>query len=230
MTNIQSETPVGNCTEISLGRLSTFSHNVRVTPDTLEQQRFFAVPKAYNTDMNIGNTNHCKGNLKFPCAGNRVWASNQRLKKDSPIAVMCKRGILDFNTEPCIPFSCLTPTTSLDKVRFNDQLLTSASKHTQHQEMMRQLSLEVIKNIPSRTLLLYTDGSKSDSGRMGSGVYAKAEDGLVFSCRFRNRDNCSVFRSELLAMREALDFSLRFETSDTYILTDSRNSIQYLKN
>ncbi|GBM39632.1 hypothetical protein AVEN_251562-1 [Araneus ventricosus] len=29
---------------------------------------------------------------------------------------------------------------------------------------------------------------------------------------------------------EALDFALRFETSDTYILTDSKSSIQYLKN
>ncbi|GBN94475.1 hypothetical protein AVEN_144505-1 [Araneus ventricosus] len=43
-------------------------------------------------------------------------------------------------------------------------------------------------------------------------------------------DNCSVSRSELLAMREALDFALRSETSDTYILTDSKSSIQYLKN
>ncbi|GBN71567.1 hypothetical protein AVEN_160720-1, partial [Araneus ventricosus] len=42
--------------------------------------------------------------------------------------------------------------------------------------------------------------------------------------------NCLVFRSELLAVREALDFALRFETSDTYILTDSKSSIQYLKN
>ncbi|GBM20749.1 hypothetical protein AVEN_105973-1 [Araneus ventricosus] len=94
--------------------------------------------------------------------------------------------------------------------------------------MMRQLSLEVINNIPSQALVLYTDGSKSDSGRTGSGVYARAVDGLVFRCRFRN--NCSVFRSELLAIREALDFALRFETSDTYILTDSKSSIQYLKN
>ncbi|GBM60375.1 hypothetical protein AVEN_156937-1 [Araneus ventricosus] len=67
-------------------------------------------------------------------------------------------------------------------------------------------------------------------GRTGSGVYAKAEDGLVFSCRFRNPDNCSVFRSELLAIREALNFALHFENSDICILTDSKSSIQYLKN
>ncbi|GBM34661.1 hypothetical protein AVEN_122055-1 [Araneus ventricosus] len=91
---------------------------------------------------------------------------------------MWKRGFLDFNIEPCIPFGCLTRTTSLDKVSFNDQLLPSVSRHTQHPEMMRQLSLEVINNISSRALVLYTDGSKSDKGRTGSGVYARAEDGL----------------------------------------------------
>ncbi|GBN81678.1 hypothetical protein AVEN_187609-1 [Araneus ventricosus] len=96
--------------------------------------------------------------------------------------------------------------------------------------MKRQLSLEVINNIPSQALVLYTDGSKSDSGRTGSGVYTKAEDGLVFRCRFRNRDNYSVSLSELLTIREDLDFALRFETSDTYILTDNKSSIQYLKN
>ncbi|GBL73238.1 hypothetical protein AVEN_159293-1 [Araneus ventricosus] len=63
--------------------------------------------------------------------------------------------------------------------------------------------IQLFRVIPSQALVLYTDGSKSDSGRAGSGVYAKAEDGLVFRCRFRNPDNCSVFRSELLANREA---------------------------
>ncbi|GBO23184.1 hypothetical protein AVEN_186304-1 [Araneus ventricosus] len=159
------------------------------------------------------------------------WTSNhQRLKKYSPVGVMWKRGLLDFNIEPCIPFSCLTPNTSLDRVSFSDQLLTSASKHTRYPEMMRQLSLELINNIPSQALVLYTEGNKSDSGRTGSGIYAKAEDGLVFRCRFRNPDNCSVFRSELLAIREALNFALHFENNDIYILTDSKSSIQYLKN
>ncbi|GBO03013.1 hypothetical protein AVEN_189508-1 [Araneus ventricosus] len=81
-----------------------------------------------------------------------------------------------------------------------------------------------------KALVLYTDGSKSDSSRTGSSVYAKAEDGLVFRCRFRNPDNCSVFRSGLLAIREALNFALHFENSDIYVLTDSKSSIQYLKN
>ncbi|GFT25652.1 RNase H domain-containing protein [Nephila pilipes] len=72
--------------------------------------------------------------------------------------------------------------------------------------------------------------SLSHQSRTGSGVYAKAEKGLVFRCRFRNPDNCSVFRPELLAIRLALNFALHFGTNDTYILTDSKSSIQYLKN
>ncbi|GBM47838.1 hypothetical protein AVEN_5214-1 [Araneus ventricosus] len=71
-----------------------------------------------------------------------------------------------------------------------------------------------------------TEGFKT-----GSGVYARAEDGLVFRCKFRNPDICSVFRSELLTLREALDFALRSETrTSLYILMDSKSSIQYLKN
>ncbi|GBM80238.1 hypothetical protein AVEN_25315-1 [Araneus ventricosus] len=72
MTDTQSETSVRNCTEISIHRLPTFSQNVRVTPETLEQQRFFAVPKVYNTDKNLRNTKHGKGSLTFPCAGSRM--------------------------------------------------------------------------------------------------------------------------------------------------------------
>ncbi|GBN72565.1 hypothetical protein AVEN_275009-1 [Araneus ventricosus] len=78
-------------------------------------------------------------------------------------------------------------------------------------------------------LLVTCHNKFSIRGRTSSGVYAKAEDGLVFRCRFRNRDNCSVSRSVLLTIREALDFALRFETSDTYILTENKSSIQYLK-
>ncbi|GBM30643.1 hypothetical protein AVEN_18330-1 [Araneus ventricosus] len=44
--------------------LPTFSRIVRVTLETLEQQRFLAAPKAYSTDKNLRNTDHGKGDLK----------------------------------------------------------------------------------------------------------------------------------------------------------------------
>ncbi|GFR12769.1 RNase H domain-containing protein [Trichonephila clavata] len=50
-----------------------------------------------------------------------------------------------------------------------------------------------------------------------------------FRYRFRNPDNSSVFRSELVAIREALNLALDNRASDTWILTDSKSSIQFLK-
>ncbi|GFQ91675.1 hypothetical protein TNCT_221611 [Trichonephila clavata] len=50
-----------------------------------------------------------------------------------------------------------------------------------------------------------------------------------FQYRFRNPDNSSVFRSELVAIREALNLALDNHASDTWILTDSKSSIQFLK-
>ncbi|GFR32168.1 hypothetical protein TNCT_214261 [Trichonephila clavata] len=46
---------------------------------------------------------------------------------------------------------------------------------------------------------------------------------------FRNPDNSSVFHSELVAIREALNLALDNRTSDTWILTDIKSSIQFLK-
>ncbi|GFR16306.1 RNase H domain-containing protein [Trichonephila clavata] len=50
-----------------------------------------------------------------------------------------------------------------------------------------------------------------------------------FRYRFRNLDNSSVFHSELVAIREALNLALDNRASDTWILTDSKSSIQFLK-
>ncbi|GFV86673.1 RNase H domain-containing protein [Trichonephila clavipes] len=46
----------------------------------------------------------------------------------------------------------------------------------------------------------------------------------------KNPDHCSVFRSELIAISDALDHALNSYKDSIWILTDSRSSIQYLKN
>ncbi|GIY00617.1 RNase H domain-containing protein [Caerostris extrusa] len=69
---------------------------------------------------------------------------------------------------------------------------------------------EVINNIPSQALVIYTEGSKSNLDRTGSGVFTKAENG-DFRYNFRNPDNCPIFRSKLLAIRETLNFALSSE-------------------
>ncbi|GIY92420.1 putative RNA-directed DNA polymerase from transposon BS [Caerostris extrusa] len=82
-----------------------------------------------------------------------------------------------------------------------------------------QLALEIINNISPRALVIYTDGSKSDSGRTGSGIFMKTSTG-EFRYRFRNPDHSSVFRSELTAISEALSLALDFKVPDVWILID----------
>ncbi|GIX76012.1 putative RNA-directed DNA polymerase from transposon BS [Caerostris extrusa] len=106
-----------------------------------------------------------------------------------------------------------------NNVTFNEDLKVKFIKHEEHPELLRQLALEIIKNISPRALVIYTDGSKSDSGRTGSGIFMKTSTG-EFGYRFRNPDHSSVFHSELIAISEALSLALDFKEPDVWILTD----------
>ncbi|GFV85840.1 RNase H domain-containing protein [Trichonephila clavipes] len=53
---------------------------------------------------------------------------------------------------------------------------------------------------------------------------------VLVKISIRNPDHCSVFRSELIAISGALDHALNSYKDSIWILTDSRSSIQYLKN
>ncbi|GIY00094.1 RNase H domain-containing protein [Caerostris extrusa] len=93
------------------------------------------------------------------------WTNNQRLIKDSPLHLIWKQGLADIEVEPSVPFNLLTPTTVLSNVTFNEDLKVKFIKHKEHPELLRQLALEIINNISPRALVIYTDGSISDSRR-----------------------------------------------------------------
>ncbi|GFV94417.1 RNase H domain-containing protein [Trichonephila clavipes] len=69
----------------------------------------------------------------------------------------------------------------------------------------------------------------SDTGRAGSGIFSNTPGNDV-KISIRNPDHCSVFRSELIAISGALDHALNSYKDSIWILTNSRSSIQYLKN
>ncbi|GFX96856.1 RNase H domain-containing protein [Trichonephila clavipes] len=140
---------------------------------------------------------------------------------------MRKHGFIDFNVDT--PFSCITPIDSFNHVEFREELLTSTPKHSSHPELLRQLALEVINDIPDQALIVYTDGSRSDMGRAGNGIFSNTPGNDV-KISIRNPEHCSVFRSELIAISGALDHALNFYKGSIWILTDSRSSILYLKN
>ncbi|GFV60877.1 RNase H domain-containing protein [Trichonephila clavipes] len=75
---------------------------------------------------------------------------------------------------------------------------------------------------------VYTDGSRDDYYRSGSGIYIKSQNHILRIQR-RNPDGCSVFRSDLIAIDEALG-SLAFlpNGKEIWILSDSRSAIQHL--
>ncbi|GFY12661.1 RNase H domain-containing protein [Trichonephila clavipes] len=142
---------------------------------------------------------------------------------------MRKHGFIDFNVDTSTPFSCITPIDSFNHVEFREDLLTSTPKHSSYPELLRQMILEVINDIPDQALIIYTDGSRSDTGRTGSGIFTNTPGNDV-KISIRNPDHCSVFRSELIAINGALDHALNSYNDSIWILTDSRSSIQYLKN
>ncbi|GFW72641.1 RNase H domain-containing protein [Trichonephila clavipes] len=114
---------------------------------------------------------------------------------------MRKHGFIDFNV------GTSTPIDSFNHVEFREELLTSTPKHSSHPELLRQLALEVINDKPDQALIIYTDGSRSDTGRAGSGIFSNTPGNDV-KISIRNLDQCSVFRSELIAISGALDHAL----------------------
>ncbi|GFS86339.1 phosphate-regulating neutral endopeptidase [Trichonephila clavipes] len=110
-----------------------------------------------------------------------------------------------------------------------DQLNLTSNKVETIPELFRQLALEEINDIPDQALIIYTDGSRSDTGRAGKGIFSNTHENDV-KISIRNPDHCPVFRSELVAINGALDHALNSYKNSIWILTDSRSHIQYLKN
>ncbi|GFY26276.1 RNase H domain-containing protein [Trichonephila clavipes] len=91
----------------------------------------------------------------------------------------------------------VNPVEDLPVVYFHNELLSHTNKNSDVPEYLRQLALEIINDIPSDAILIYTDGSKDESNRTGSGAF-------IEKLSRRNPENCSVLRSELIAIDEGL--------------------------
>ncbi|GIX92602.1 CCR4-NOT transcription complex subunit 11 [Caerostris extrusa] len=83
------------------------------------------------------------------------------LRHSCPNDIVCYEADLQ-------PLSLRREINMANNVTFNEDLKEKFIKHEEHLELLRQLALEIINNISPRTLVIYTDGSKSDSGRTGA--------------------------------------------------------------
>ncbi|GFX98801.1 putative RNA-directed DNA polymerase from transposon BS [Trichonephila clavipes] len=118
-----------------------------------------------------------------------------------------------------------------DGIYFHDQLFTSVTKSSEIPALVNQLALETINGIPQSSLKIYTDGSRGEKGISGSGVYIPTPFGAL-AFKIKKPNYCSVFRSELIAIRRGLKCAAQLEDrfQEIWILTDSRASIQHLAN
>ncbi|GFU20847.1 RNA-directed DNA polymerase from mobile element jockey [Trichonephila clavipes] len=119
----------------------------------------------------------------------------------------------------------------LDGIYFHDQLLTSVTKSSEIPALVNQLALETINGISQSSLKICTDGSRGEKGISGSGVYIPTPSGAL-EFKIKNPNYCSVFRSELIAIRRGLQCAAQLEDrfQEIWILTDSRASIQHFTN
>ncbi|GFU24185.1 uncharacterized protein TNCV_2007661 [Trichonephila clavipes] len=117
-----------------------------------------------------------------------------------------------------------------DRVFFHSELPVHVNKQADLPAYLKQLALERIGDIPIDAVQVYTDGSRDDNYRSGSGIYIKSQDHILRIQR-RNPDGCSVFRSELIAIDEALGSLASLPNGkEIWILSDIRSAIQHLSN
>ncbi|GFU02143.1 RNase H domain-containing protein [Trichonephila clavipes] len=110
--------------------------------------------------------------------------------------------------------------------------MPNVNKISDHRELLKQLALEVIDEIPLDAVKIYTDGRKREKNTTGSGISIELPDRVIKFNR-RNADHASVFREELIAIMRGLALVKNTRDqpfSEIWIHTDSRSSLQHLSN
>ncbi|UYV76318.1 hypothetical protein LAZ67_14000008, partial [Cordylochernes scorpioides] len=186
----------------------------------LKDRRSYNLPKYINKIKSYGNKHRTSKYILN-------WESNLRLKKEGPLHLAKRNEFLKYKVEKNYLAEKISPCKPLQNVIFNATLNEPTNKQYQNPEYLKQLSLEIINNIPKNAITIYTDGSRDELGHTGSGCLIKTTNGIEKMNR-RNPDFCSVFRSELIAIYEALKSIRNTNYQDIWILTDSRSAIQYL--
>ncbi|GFV27924.1 uncharacterized protein TNCV_3887631 [Trichonephila clavipes] len=127
--------------------------------------------------------------------------------------------------EPYHLSQSLASVDDLEGVFFHRELPVLINKQTYLPAYLKQLALERIGDIPIDAVQGFTDDSRDDYYRSGSGIYNKLQDHISIIQR-RNPDGRSGFRSELIAIDEA-HFSLASlpNGKEIWILSDSRSAI-----
>ncbi|GFT06397.1 uncharacterized protein TNCV_3355461 [Trichonephila clavipes] len=187
----------------------------------LSLRRRACLTKYYNKLRSLDSRNRTSAYFKDCC-------NNQRLTRNSPLSQMVSFKLTIGAVEPHHLSQYLDPADDLDGIFFRPVLPVHVNKQADLPAYLKQLSLERIGDIPIDAVQVYTDGSRDDYYRSGSGIYFKSQDHILRVQR-RNPDGCSVFRSELIAIDEALGSLASLPNGkEIWILSDIRSAIQHL--
>lgn len=96
-------------------------------------------------------------------------------------------------------------------------------------DKIKSISLEYFEKYQN-SMHIYTDGSKSDSGRVSSAFFVKEKD-LKF--KYRITDKLTIYTAELVAIRETLNWVIQNENRfnnvhNIAIFSDSKSSLESL--
>ncbi|GFW23490.1 probable RNA-directed DNA polymerase from transposon BS [Trichonephila clavipes] len=190
---------------------------------SLSKRRLYSLTRYFNKLYSYNKQHRTSAYL-------HAWINNRRLMKHSPFSYARAVNLPSSDVEPH-SLSFAGTGLELDGIYFYDQLLTSVTKSSEIPALVNQLVLETINGIPQSSLKIYTDGSRGEKGISGNAVYIPTHSGAL-EFKIKNPNYCSVFRSELIAIRRGLQCAAQLADrfQEIWILTDSRASIQHLAN
>ncbi len=100
-----------------------------------------------------------------------------------------------------------------------------ASKKQDSPEFLKSITLNLIESYNDK-IAIFTDGSKSDNGQVGSAFYVKA---LKIKVNKRISDDCSVYAAELQAIIMALAWAIEARVLNIAIFSDSLSGLQSIQ-
>ncbi|GFU24356.1 uncharacterized protein TNCV_942491 [Trichonephila clavipes] len=154
--------------------------------------------------------------------------SQQEIQKTANVSSSESKNILEAASKASVENQIFSED-DLDEV-FHPELPVHVNKQADLPAYLKQLDLERIGYIPIDVVQVYTDDGRDDYYRSGSRIYIKLQDHILRIQR-RNLDGCSVFRSERIAIDEALGSLASLPNGkEIWILSDSRSAIQHLSN
>ncbi|GFS54359.1 RNase H domain-containing protein [Trichonephila clavipes] len=138
----------------------------------LSLRRSAYLTKYYNKLKNLDSRNRTSTYFKD-------WFNYQKLRRNSPFSQMVSFNLTIGAEEPHHLSQCLDSVVDLDVVFFHPEFPVHVNKQADLPAYLKQLALERVGGIPIDAIQVYTDGSRDDYYRSGSGIYIKSQDHIL---------------------------------------------------